>query len=137
MLSLCEEDGLTVDEVKNIFLELLFAGHGTTSSAESYLVYILSKHPDVQQKIEAEMASNGFFKADSYDEFDKLDLSLQHLNKMAYINNVVKEVLRVSPPVGGGYRKALRTFEVNVSTFFFKFTPSTFREKQHVSEFWL
>ena len=46
-------------------------------------------------------------------EEDNLDLKT--LYELEYVDCVVKEILRVAPPVGGGYRKALETFEVNVS----------------------
>uniref|UniRef100_K1PN53 Cytochrome P450 26B1 n=1 Tax=Magallana gigas TaxID=29159 RepID=K1PN53_MAGGI len=39
-------------------------------------------------------------------------LDLGRINKLKYVRNVVKEALRISPPIGGGYRKALHTFEI-------------------------
>ena len=43
------------------------------------------------------------------------DLDIVKINKLKYVNHVVKEALRILPPVGGGYRKALQTFDVDVS----------------------
>ena len=34
-----------------------------------------------------------------------------------YLNNIMKEVLRIFPPIGRGYRKFLKTFEAYVSIF--------------------
>lgn len=42
-------------------------------------------------------------------------LSLEKLNQLCYIDCVVKELLRFLPPVSGGYRTVLQTFELNVS----------------------
>lgn len=42
-------------------------------------------------------------------------LSLEKLNQMCYLDCVVKELLRFLPPVSGGYRTVLKTFELNVS----------------------
>ena len=111
-----EEDGISEEEIKNIFLELLFAGHGTTSSTQTYIVYYLAKHEDARKKIEAEMASNGLLCSGSADDNERSLLSLPQLNKLTYLNNVVKETLRLSPPVGGGFRKVIKTFELGVGT---------------------
>ena len=43
-------------------------------------------------------------------------LDLKDLNNLPYISAVIKEVLRVAPPVGAGYRKALKTFDLDVSS---------------------
>ncbi|XP_030058884.1 cytochrome P450 26C1 isoform X2 [Microcaecilia unicolor] len=41
------------------------------------------------------------------------ELSLEKLNCLRYLDCVVKEVLRLLPPVSGGYRTALQTFELD------------------------
>ncbi|CAH2322367.1 cytochrome P450 26C1 [Pelobates cultripes] len=43
----------------------------------------------------------------------ELSLSLDKLKGLHYLDNVVKEVLRLLPPVSGGYRTALQTFELD------------------------
>lgn len=43
------------------------------------------------------------------------DISLEKLSCLRYLDCVIKEVLRVLPPVSGGYRTALQTFELDVS----------------------
>ncbi|KAM8806048.1 cytochrome P450 26C1 [Eudromia elegans] len=40
-------------------------------------------------------------------------LSLEKLGRLRYLDCVVREVLRLLPPVSGGYRTALRTFELD------------------------
>lgn len=42
-------------------------------------------------------------------------INLEKLSRLSYLDCVIKEVLRVLPPVSGGYRTALQTFELDVS----------------------
>ncbi|XP_014437317.2 cytochrome P450 26C1 [Pelodiscus sinensis] len=41
------------------------------------------------------------------------EINLEKLSRLRYLDCVVKEVLRVLPPVSGGYRTALQTFELD------------------------
>ena len=100
----------SLKEMKNICLEMLFAGHETTSSACCALVLQIAKHPGVIRRLQMELSELGLESQGSGN-----DLDIQTLNKMTYVNNVVKEVLRLAPPVGGGVRRALKTFEMDVS----------------------
>lgn len=43
------------------------------------------------------------------------NLSLEKISRLRYLDCVIKEVLRLLPPVSGGYRTALQTFELDVS----------------------
>ncbi|XP_053306336.1 cytochrome P450 26C1 [Spea bombifrons] len=42
-----------------------------------------------------------------------VELSLDRLKELHYLDYVVKEVLRLLPPVSGGYRTAMQTFELD------------------------
>jgi len=42
-------------------------------------------------------------------------LSMELLEQLKYTGCVIKETLRINPPVPGGFRVALKTFELNVS----------------------
>lgn len=41
--------------------------------------------------------------------------SMELLEQLKYTGSVIKETLRINPPVPGGFRVALKTFELNVS----------------------
>ena len=119
-------DKLSLTEMKNLCLELLFAGHETTSSACCTLVLQIALNPEVRRKLEEELAALELEIPGCGD-----DLDIQILNKMVYANSVVKEALRLVPPVGAGFRKALKTFEIDVShtlcdlCFKYKLRPSS------------
>lgn len=46
---------------------------------------------------------------------DLKSLNIETLERLKYSSCVIKETLRINPPVPGGFRVALKTFELNVS----------------------
>lgn len=105
-------------------MELLFAAFFTTASASTSLILLLLQHPAAIAKIQQELSAQGLGHACGcaspatgpiLDCNCEPDLSLAALGRLRYIDCVVKEVLRLLPPVSGGYRTALRTFELDVS----------------------
>ncbi|XP_028279078.1 cytochrome P450 26C1 [Parambassis ranga] len=128
MLSSAKEHGqeLSIQELKETAVELIFAAHSTTASASTSLVLQLLRHPVVVEKARVELEAedlgydcllNGGCTNHS-DEFPRSlshipYLNLDKLSQLCYIDCVVKEVLRFLPPVSGGYRTALQTFELD------------------------
>lgn len=105
-------------------MELLFAAFFTTASASTSLILLLLQHPAAIAKIQQELSAQGLGHAcgcaspatgPRVDCNCEPDLSLAALGRLRYVDCVVKEVLRLLPPVSGGYRTALRTFELDVS----------------------
>jgi cytochrome P450 len=73
-----------IDEIKILFV----AGYETTANALTFTLYLLAKHPDVQQKVfqeitEIESQQNG---------------TVDQLQKMTYITAVLNESMRLYPP---------------------------------------
>jgi len=95
-----EGESLTTEEIKEQVLNLLFAGHGTLASALTSFCLLLIQHPDVLNKCILEQK-----------QFDSL--SFDTLDQMDYLNQVLKEVLRINPPVGGGFRKIIKDCTFN------------------------
>lgn len=77
---------------KEIMHELntyIFAGHETITSAQSFLLYILSQHSKIQQKVFEEQVeiTNGDLKQ---------LITYKDIQKMKYLDNVIKESLRIN-----------------------------------------
>ncbi|KAM9847948.1 LOW QUALITY PROTEIN: cytochrome P450 26C1 [Aulostomus maculatus] len=143
---------LSIQELKETAVELIFAAHSTTASASTSLVLQLLRHPAVAERARAELEAEGLgyeshgshnpsvaamvtdeTVAETEPTFPLTDrcqavrdedvfppsrshiphLSLDKLSQLRYIDCVVKEVLRFLPPVSGGYRTALKTFELD------------------------
>ncbi|TSS85086.1 Cytochrome P450 26C1 [Bagarius yarrelli] len=163
ILSAAKENdyNLTMQELKETAVELIFAAHSTTASASTSLILQLMRHSEVTERARAELEAEGLImdapsaccscrndtsNTCANDEtensttdmtrprfktkalLDKITcpdkqarrllinvpyLSLQKLSQLCYLDCVVKELLRFLPPVSGGYRTVLQTFELN------------------------
>jgi cytochrome P450 len=86
------------DEVINLFL----AGHETTAAALSWTWYLLAQHPEVEAKLNAELDTI----------FSDRDPGPLNVAKLRYANQVLKESMRLYPPVGGIGRETLTTLQI-------------------------
>eukprot|EP01119_Soliformovum_irregulare_P024321 TRINITY_DN8690_c0_g1_i1.p1 TRINITY_DN8690_c0_g1~~TRINITY_DN8690_c0_g1_i1.p1 ORF type:complete len:487 (-),score=144.56 TRINITY_DN8690_c0_g1_i1:15-1475(-) len=96
------EDDAIIDEG----LTFLFAGSDTTQYLLSWVSYYLCKFPEVQLKLSQE--SQASLNQDG--NFDEISLT-----KMPYLRNVLRETLRLRPPVVGVNRFMSRDTAVNGS----------------------
>lgn len=102
---------LTTEEVVTTAAILFAAGFETTATALSYIVFVLAKHQDVQERLRQEItdavaANKGVL---DYETFMK---------QMKYLAQVVDESLRLNPPgLTFVTRKAKEDFEYNGITF--------------------
>lgn len=100
-----DEDGnsLSIEELKDQILTLLFAGHETLTSALSSLCLLLAQNPEIlaaARREQQQISCTGGLKS-------------EHLKQMTYLDQILKEVLRIIPPVGGGFRSVIQTCEFN------------------------
>ncbi|EPQ50340.1 cytochrome P450 [Gloeophyllum trabeum ATCC 11539] len=99
------DDKLTEDEIIGQMTVLIFGAQDTTSSALSRLLYMLCTHPDIQEKLRDEIrdAQN----AGNIDENGDLDYDI--LMSLPWLDAVLKETLRLYPPVPFVRRTATKT----------------------------
>jgi retinoid hydroxylase len=100
-----DEEGnrLSVVELKVQALLLLFAGHETTTSLVASLCLALARHPEILARARAEQLQLG----------TEAPITIDRLKQMTYLDRVLREVERMYPPVGGGFRGVVEEFEFN------------------------
>jgi len=86
------------DEVMTVFL----AGHETTANALSFAVYLVSQHPDVEERVTAEVDAALSGRTPAFEDVPSLP----------YTRMVVEETLRLYPPAYAFARRALEDDEV-------------------------
>lgn len=94
-------NSLTLEELKDQVLLLLFAGHETLTSVIASFCLLTTQHPEVLQSLRAEQNQLNLSES----------LTLEEIKQMTYLEQVIKEVMRIIPAVGGGFREAIKTFE--------------------------
>jgi cytochrome P450 len=98
------EDGspMPTQQLRDEVMTLLLAGHETTAVSLSWTWLLLANHPEVEQKLWAELRTvlNG------------RSPTLQDLSALPYTERVVKEAMRLYPPVWALTRTPLKDFEI-------------------------
>jgi cytochrome P450 len=92
VLLAAREDGdnvISAQQIRDEVLTLLLAGHDTTALALGYVWYLLGRHTDVQATV--------------VDEIDRVvgdrQPSVDDLPRLVHLERVIKEALRLYPPV--------------------------------------
>ncbi|KAI0318662.1 cytochrome P450 [Amylostereum chailletii] len=93
-----ESGRLSDDEVLAQVPTFLIAGHETTSTAVTWVLFALAKHQDVQDKLRTEL-----LRAPEGDV-----PTMEALNALPYLDAVVRETMRAYAPVPNTIRKAMR-----------------------------
>lgn len=98
------EDGspMPAQQIRDEVMTILLAGHETTAVSLSWTWLLLSQYPEVEQKLWAELRTvlNG------------RSPTLQDLANLPYTERVVKEAMRLYPPVWATVRTAVKPCEI-------------------------
>jgi cytochrome P450 len=81
-------EGMNDQQVRDEVMTLLLAGHETTSAALTWIWYLLSQHPEVEQRL--------------HEEVDRVlggqPPTVDCLGDLPYTRNVIQEAMRLYPP---------------------------------------
>ncbi|XP_035900601.1 cytochrome P450 4d1-like [Anopheles stephensi] len=101
---------LTDLEIREEVDTFMFEGHDTTTSAISFLLQNLAKHPEIQQKVFDEVRN-------VVGDDRTRPVTIAMLNDMHYLDLVIKETLRLYPSVPMFGRKMMEDAEINGKVF--------------------
>ncbi|KAH9419721.1 hypothetical protein DERP_001551 [Dermatophagoides pteronyssinus] len=78
---------MKLDEISRIIVDLFIAAADTTSHATQWALYLLSRHPHVQERLfeEIEQVTGGE------------SINAKHLQNLSYVKGIIKESLRLYP----------------------------------------
>lgn len=109
-----DENGhkMTSKEVRDVLLSLISAGHETTTHTLTWTMYLLSEHPEVFEKLQAELQTvlGGY------------PPKLSDLPQLVYLDQVIKESMRLYPSAWTQGRCAVKDFELDS----YRFPAGTF-----------
>ncbi len=97
LVSLLLASGMSDDLMRDQLLTLLIAGHDTSTAQLSWSLYLLLTHPGVLADVRAELAR--VFQ-------DETVPTLAALRQASYLDSVLKETVRLYPPIHLGSRIA-------------------------------
>jgi cytochrome P450 len=89
-------------QLRDEVMTFLLAGHETTALSLSWIWYLLSQHPEVEEKLHRELGQILNGRAPQ----------VQDLARLPYSEKVVKEAMRLYPPAWGLGRTAVNDCEI-------------------------
>ncbi len=106
LITIKDEEGnlrFSANEITGMFISMMFAGHHTSSGTSSWTLIEMLRHPDVMAGVIEELD-------DLYA--DGQEVSFHALRQIPKLENVIKETLRLHPPLIILMRVAKGEFEV-------------------------
>ena len=85
---------MTDDLIRDQILTMLIAGHDTSTALLAWALHLLGQHPDVLAQTQAEVDA----------VVGQESLNAENVNQLRYLEMVIKEALRLYPPIHVGNR---------------------------------
>jgi len=93
---------LSDSDICDELIVFLIAGHDTTATTLAYSLWALGRHPELQDRVAAEVA-----------ELGDRELTPDDMSRLGYTVQVLHEALRLCPPGATGARMAMRDVEID------------------------
>lgn len=98
-----QDDGSALDdrELRDELMTMMLAGHETTANTLAWTLFALARAPEVRARLEVEL-----------DALNVAQLGASHLASLPYTAQVIKEAMRLYPPVYMVARRTTRDVEI-------------------------
>lgn len=109
MLLLAEDDQgqhMSAKEARDEAVTMILAGHETTANALNWTFYLLAQHPEIEAKLHEELDTVLAGRVPT----------LADLENLKYTEMVIKESMRLMPPVWSFAREAIETVKIGPYT---------------------
>lgn len=90
--------GMSDDLIRDQLLTMLIAGHDTSTALLAWTLHLLGRHPEAAARVRAEIDAVLGRAAPTYGQ----------IRQLTYLDQVLKESLRLYPPIHLGLRRAAR-----------------------------
>jgi cytochrome P450 len=95
-------DPISDRRIRDESMTVIAAGYDTTALALSYTWYLLAQHPEVESKLVREL----------HDVLGTRAPGMEDLPRLPYLQNVIKESMRLYPPVPSFVRQSVEPVEI-------------------------
>ncbi|KAH0589212.1 hypothetical protein H2248_004975 [Termitomyces sp. 'cryptogamus'] len=106
-----EATKLTEEEMLAQMRTILLAGHETSATSLCWVLLELARHPELQDRLRAEIRATEFASGRKYSSFTSSDL-----DGMEYLSAILKESMRFHPALYQNYRQAAKDDVLPLST---------------------
>ena len=102
------EDGqeLSLEDIQEEVDTFMFEGHDTTAAAMTWATYLIGRHPEVQRRLHDELDA-------VFGDDETRPVTMEDVRKLEYLEQVIKESLRLFPSVPFMGRVTTEDCEVN------------------------
>jgi len=102
VVSMLLQGEMDAETIRDQVLTLLLAGHETTAQSLTFTSYLLATHPEVERRVQAELE----------DTLAGRPPTVSDLADLPYLERVVRESMRLYPPVPGIVREPTTDDEI-------------------------
>jgi len=111
---LTPEQRIDDDDILNNINTFMFAGSDTSSLTVTWTLHLLAQHPELQSRLRSELFSVDVSTSTKISDLtdEEMRTLFSDIDALPFLHNVIRESLRLIPPVHSSLRVATRDDDV-------------------------